>query len=289
MTIDKNRKTQLIKKFLFEILFVGVLLVIDLLSKSLIFKFLDEQSGTRFTVWEGIFTLIQAKNYGASFGIFGGKTAFLIVLTVLVTAGVVAFLILRPDTKKSFRIAALSIVAGALGNVVDRIAFGYVRDFIDYTFLKTFFNIDFAIGNIADLFLMFGCILLLVYIVFEYREGDFSGAAKRAALAQEARKKDAEKSDSLQETLDESKVDGDEFSSENRCAEEKESPLSASLNEEQSKNAFLSPMSDPNADESERSASSRAQTLQEEQARAVTEAEEEHSETIETDLHREDE
>lgn len=289
MTIDKNRKTQLIKKFLFEILFVGVLLVIDLLSKSLIFKFLDEQSGTRFTVWEGIFTLIQAKNYGASFGIFGGKTAFLIVLTVLVTAGVVAFLILRPDTKKSFRIAALSIVAGALGNVVDRIAFGYVRDFIDYTFLKTFFNIDFAIGNIADLFLMFGCILLLVYIVFEYREGDFSGAAKRAALAQEARKKDAEKSDSLQETLDESKVDGDEFSSENRCAEEKESPLSASLNEEQSENDFLSPMSDPNADESERSASSRAQTLQEEQARAVTEAEEEDSETIETDLHREDE
>lgn len=289
MTIDKNRKKQLIKKFLFEILFVGVLLVIDLLSKSLIFKFLDEQSGTRFTVWEGIFTLIQAKNYGASFGIFGGKTTFLIVLTVLVTAGVVAFLILRPDTKKSFRIAALSIVAGALGNVVDRIAFGYVRDFIDYTFLKTFFNIDFAIGNIADLFLMFGCILLLVYIVFEYREGDFSGAAKRAALAQEARKKDAEKSDSLQETLDESKVDGDEFSSENRCAEEKESPLSASLNEEQSENDFLSPMSDPNADESQRSASSRAQTLQEEQARAVTEAEEEDSETIETDLHREDE
>lgn len=182
MITDKRRAKKLGIRFALEAAFVAALLAIDLLSKSLVFAFLDKQTGARFTVWEGIFTLVQAKNYGASFGIFDGKAGFLIALTVLVTAALVIFLVLRPDTKRSFRIASLAIVAGALGNVVDRAAYGYVRDFIDYTFLKTFFGIDFAIGNIADLFLMFGCILLLVYIVFEFQEGDFRGVKKRAQL-----------------------------------------------------------------------------------------------------------
>ena len=52
---------------------------------------------------------------------------------------------------------------------------GYVRDFIDYTFLKTFFNIqNFGVGNIADIFVLVGLLCLVVYVFFGYKEGDFA-------------------------------------------------------------------------------------------------------------------
>ena len=89
-------------------------------------------------------------------------------------AAVLALLIFRPKTPKIFRYSLLCIFAGGLGNLIDRLALGYVRDFIDYTFLGTFFGIDFAIGNIADIFVMIALGMLIVYMIFGYREGDFS-------------------------------------------------------------------------------------------------------------------
>ena len=67
--------------------------------------------------------------------------------------------------------------------MIDRLAFGYVRDFIDYTFLETFFGIDFAIGNIADIFVMIAMGMLIVYMIFGYKEGDFSKGGRLAPQA----------------------------------------------------------------------------------------------------------
>jgi signal peptidase II len=62
---------------------------------------------------------------------------------------------------KTYSIGFGLILAGAIGNFVDRIAFGYVRDFIMFDFWKTF-----PIFNFADCCIVIGCILVCVYFLF---------------------------------------------------------------------------------------------------------------------------
>lgn len=169
--------------YIFEIAFAAAALAVDLVSKAAAFDILEDAPGGSIAVAEGIFSLTLARNYGASFGIFSGKTTLLSAITGIGIALVLVVLIVRPKTPKIFRYSMLLIFSGGLGNLIDRLAFGYVRDFIDYTFLKTFFGIDFAIGNIADIFVMIAMGMLIVYMIFGYKEGDFSKGGRLAPQA----------------------------------------------------------------------------------------------------------
>lgn len=166
------------KAYIIEALLFIALLAVDLISKPVAFAFLEKHGGS-YVVYEGIYELIEVHNDGASFGIFGGKTAGLIAVTAIAMVALVTLLIWRPKSPKLFRYGVIAIVAGGVGNLVDRLAFGYVRDFIDYTFLKTFFGIDnFGVGNIADIFVLVGLLCIVVYVFFGYKEGDFAKEPK---------------------------------------------------------------------------------------------------------------
>lgn len=169
--------------YIFEIVFAVAALAVDLVSKAAAFDILEDAPGGSIAVAEGVFSLTLARNYGASFGIFSGKTTLLSAITGIGIALVLVFLVVRPKTPKIFRYSMLLIFSGGLGNLIDRLAFGYVRDFIDYTFLETFFGIDFAIGNIADIFVMIAMGMLIVYMIFGYKEGDFSKGGRLAPQA----------------------------------------------------------------------------------------------------------
>lgn len=169
--------------YVFEILFAVAAIAVDLVSKAAAFDILEDVPGGSVAVAEGIFSLTMTRNYGASFGVFSGKTTLLSAITGIGIALVLVVLIVRPKAPKILRYSLIMIFAGGLGNLVDRIAFGYVRDFIDYTFLKTFFGIDFAIGNIADIFVMIAMGMLIVYMIFGYKEGDLSKGGRLAPQA----------------------------------------------------------------------------------------------------------
>ena len=175
-----NKKN--IIRYVLEVLFFVALVAIDLISKALVFDLLD--STGKYVVWDGIFTLHLARNTGASFSIMTGQITFLTVMPTIAILAIIVLLIVRPNTPKNMRIGSIMIAAGALGNLVDRYSLGYVRDFIDYTFLSTWFDIDFAIGNIADLFLLGGVIMIILYVIFEFDEKDFYSKKKLAKLAQ---------------------------------------------------------------------------------------------------------
>ena len=166
--------------YVFEILFAVAAIAVDLVSKAAAFDILEDVPGGSIAVAEGIFSLTMTRNYGASFGVFSGKTTLLSAITGIGIALVLVVLIVRPKAPKILRYSLIMIFAGGLGNLVDRIAFGYVRDFIDYTFLETFFGIDFAIGNIADIFVMIAMGMLIVYMIFGYNEGDLSKGGRLA-------------------------------------------------------------------------------------------------------------
>ena len=222
------------KAYIIEALLFIALLAVDLISKPVAFAFLEKHGGS-YVVYEGIYELIEVHNDGASFGIFGGKTAGLIAVTAIAMVALVALLIWRPQSPKLFRYGVIAIVAGGVGNLVDRLAFGYVRDFIDYTFLKTFFGIDnFGVGNIADIFVLVGLLCIVVYVFFGYKEGDFA--------------KEPKNTDDLPETLvvnegEEKKADkekqkrGDTESVEAGCSTEKSVLTSGSEKDKKSVDA----------------------------------------------------
>lgn len=124
--------------YVFEILFAVAAIAVDLVSKAAAFDILEDVPGGSVAVAEGIFSLTMTRNYGASFGVFSGKTTLLSAITGIGIALVLVVLIVRPKAPKILRYSLIMIFAGGLGNLVDRIAFGYVRDTSTTRFWRPF-------------------------------------------------------------------------------------------------------------------------------------------------------
>lgn len=159
-----------IKKFLSPIIAISIcvgVLLLDLLTKGLIIKYVVPNVGDSAKVLPPLINFIYVKNTGAAWGIFGGRPIFLIIFTSIILALFITFYVLRvkKSGEKSSILLAVStglIVGGALGNLIDRIIFGYVRDFINFMF------INFPVFNFADISLTFGVIIVAIYFIFYY-------------------------------------------------------------------------------------------------------------------------
>lgn len=113
-----------------------------------------------------ILGLTYVRNDGAAFSSFSGAKIFLIVLTSVMIVGLIIFA-LRDKQKHPFMmLSAAAVVAGGIGNLIDRIRLGYVIDYLD---VKLF---DFAIFNFADICIVLGAICLVIYICFIEKKAD---------------------------------------------------------------------------------------------------------------------
>ena len=115
-------------------------------------------------VIDGVLHWHYAENTGAAFSMMNSVKWFPILVAVfagLIAVGAIVYVFTRKHKMHVLEIISLGLViGGALGNLVDRIRFGYVIDFI---YVKL---INFAIFNIADSSLVVGAILLSVYVLF---------------------------------------------------------------------------------------------------------------------------
>ena len=131
-------------------------LVIDLVTKHFLF------SVEYFNVIPGVVSVAtNGGNSGAAWGIFSGKTLMLIIVSVIM---IIALLFFNHFIKKKNTFYCIGfgfIIGGAVGNLVDRVAFQYVRDFIFLDFWPTF-----PIFNFADSFLCIGAVMLAIFILF---------------------------------------------------------------------------------------------------------------------------
>lgn len=152
---------------LIELIALAVLLVADLVSKKFVVEFLLAQPAQSYKLIPGFIHLTYSENTGAGFGMLSGNTTLLIVVTFIVIIGLTIFLIFAQKQNEWLRASLLLIVGGGIGNLVDRLGLGYVRDFIEYAFLK-----NFAICNVADVFVTVGAVMLIiVLIVMLVKEG----------------------------------------------------------------------------------------------------------------------
>lgn len=113
--------------------------------------------GTSLPVIPGVFQLTSAHNTGAAWGMMPGRKWLFLVLTVAVCV-VMAYLLIRYRRKMTVfgRVILSLLLAGALGNAIDRVALSYVRDMFDFCL------INFPIFNVADSALSVGCCLLVI-------------------------------------------------------------------------------------------------------------------------------
>lgn len=168
-----------IKQAKIELIVLVAALAVDLITKALVNA--NIPLGGSVTVIPNFLYFTYIHNYAAAFGsrfgldkLFGetGTMIFFIVLT-FVAIGFFGYFMYRNRGKSLvFRLAFALIIGGAIGNLVDRMAFGYVRDFVQIVYFGAtiFGSTSFAIFNIADAALCVGVALFLVYYIFIYKE-----------------------------------------------------------------------------------------------------------------------
>ena len=118
----------------------------------------------------GVLKLQYHTNTGAVWGLMSGKVAFLRIFTLIVLA-LIVFLYLKIPKEKKFnalKIIIVFIMAGAVGNLIDRVYLSYVVDFIYFEL------INFPLFNVADSFLTVSSILLFILAIFYYKDEDFA-------------------------------------------------------------------------------------------------------------------
>ena len=115
---------------------------------------------------EGVFHLTYAENQGAAFSMLHGARWLLIAVTGAVLLALIAALCARKIPKGLARWGVYCILAGAIGNLIDRIAQGYVVDLFDFRL------IHFAVFNVADVFVCTGGGLIALWAILSMiREG----------------------------------------------------------------------------------------------------------------------
>ena len=109
-----------------------------------------------------ILQLTYVQNTGAAFSLLEEHTWILTIVSLVVSVLLVVLLV-KKVFPRPFAMAALSMVlAGAVGNLIDRALLGYVTDMFETLFMR------FAVFNVADICLTVGCVLLILYVIFCY-------------------------------------------------------------------------------------------------------------------------
>ena len=113
-----------------------------------------EKADSLIPIIPGFFALQWRTNTGALWGLFQGYGHVLIVLSLLAVGLIIYFLVTNPDLQRFGRLCLGLILAGAVGNLIDRVAFGYVRDFL----LFRIGEYRWPNFNLADAALCLGCL-----------------------------------------------------------------------------------------------------------------------------------
>lgn len=123
----------------------------------------------------GLFRFTLVHNTGAAWGMFGDSTLALGAMSLLVCALLLAYLfIAEPNASLAQAVGLALVVAGGIGNAIDRFAQGYVVDFIDFAFM------DFPVFNVADIGVTCGFVLFFCALLWSLRRGGEGGGASGA-------------------------------------------------------------------------------------------------------------
>ena len=146
-----------------------VFLLLDQIVKLVTTNLID--LGESVAIIKSFFYLTYVRNTGAAWSIFEGYTVLLIIVSFVAIFLVYYFMLKDKKIDKIEEIGYGMLLGGIIGNLIDRIAYGYVRDFFHFTFG----NYQFPIFNVADIGIVIGTFIIIFIMVKE----DFCGNTGR--------------------------------------------------------------------------------------------------------------
>lgn len=152
-----------------------IMIAIDQITKRI--AVLKLRPIENITVIDGILDFSFVENRGAAFGILSGRRWFFVVLTAIIAIAIIWAFIRVPKNKiyNLLRVSLILVLAGAIGNLIDRMFNGYVVDFLEVTF------ISWPVFNIADIYVVVGTIMLAVILIFFIKEEPFSEGSEKGS------------------------------------------------------------------------------------------------------------
>ncbi len=138
---------------------IAFIIILDQGAKQLALSYLVLNQS--IPLIKGMLNLSLTYNYGAAFSILQNKQTFLITITIMVS-GTILFLLIKNirDGHWSLMLSLAMVFAGGIGNLIDRIRIGYVIDYMEIKFIQ------FPVFNVADMAVVSGSFLLVIYILF---------------------------------------------------------------------------------------------------------------------------
>ena len=135
-----------------------IVLAIDQITKvasSILLEF-----NKSLTVIKDFFYFTLCHNEGAAWGIFSNTKIIILIGTIIALITIYHFIYCFKQNKRNTLAFGL-LLGGLSGNLIDRLLFGYVRDFLDFYI----FGYDYPVFNIADICIVFGVILLIIAVI----------------------------------------------------------------------------------------------------------------------------
>lgn len=146
------------------IILAVILFIIDQATKYIALTKLKPLGSVTFI--DGFMDFTFVENRGAAFGILNGRVWLLLVIAAVICIVIIAAMLKMPNTKeyKWLKWSLMLILAGAIGNVADRLFRGYVVDFFEFTFIK------WPVFNMADIYVVIGTIVMAVLVLLVIKD-----------------------------------------------------------------------------------------------------------------------
>lgn len=154
------------KMLIIDVLLAIVFVAFDQFTKYL--AIVNLKGNPPYVIWEGVLELQYLENRGSAFGMLQNQKFFILFVGIIFMIVLLLFLFKLPEQKKYciLHILVSSIIAGGLGNMIDRFRFDYVVDFISFVL------INYPIFNVADIYVVVATIGLFILFLFVYKEKD---------------------------------------------------------------------------------------------------------------------
>lgn len=138
------------KVFIFSL----IIIAIDFIIKRIVLNYV-----TNICIIPNFFYLTLAKNTGAAFSLLENKTIFFIIIAFIVIYYIFKYSI-KEDIDKLEQVSYIFLIGGIIGNLIDRVIYGYVVDYLRFII----FSYNFPIFNLADICITIGTIFLIISI-----------------------------------------------------------------------------------------------------------------------------
>ena len=156
--MNKNKKKIIIEYSVYAAV-IALGIIIDQITKLVAVKELMDSGSVTFI--KGLIDFTYVENRGMAWGMFADHRWVFMVFSTVAIVVLTGFLVSGKSPSKLYSAAIALVISGGIGNMIDRVALGYVVDFIEFTF------IDFPVFNIADSLVTVGAFGLIILLIID--------------------------------------------------------------------------------------------------------------------------